>query len=69
MEAGITEPAFAVPGAMDALQSVGAAIAATGIDPKLVQLINIRASQVNGCAVCLEGHVRHAQEAGETIER
>jgi AhpD family alkylhydroperoxidase len=62
MEARITQPAMAVPAAMEALHALGAAIAGTGIDPALVTLVNIRASQINGCAVCLEGHLREARK-------
>ncbi len=67
--ARITQPAMAIPGAMAALQAVGAAIAATGISPTTVSLVNMRASQINGCAVCLEGGVREATAVGETTER
>jgi AhpD family alkylhydroperoxidase len=69
MDARITQPAMAVPAAMDALQALGAAIADTGIDPVLVNLVNIRASQINGCAVCLEGHVREARRLGAPEDR
>lgn len=40
-----------------------------GIDPSLVELIEIRASQMNGCAVCLVMHTRSARKRGETEER
>jgi AhpD family alkylhydroperoxidase len=35
----------------------------------LVKLVEIRASQINGCAICLDMHTREAREAGETPER
>ena len=69
MNARITQPAMAIPDALAALQSVGASIGATGISPITVGLINMRASQINGCAVCLEGHVREARAAGESEDR
>ena len=69
MNARITQPAVAVPAAMSALQSLGAAIGTTGLPPRTVNLINMRASQINGCAVCLEGGIREAHQAGETDER
>jgi AhpD family alkylhydroperoxidase len=69
MNARITQPAVAVPAAMAALQSLGAAIGTTGLPPRTVNLINMRASQINGCAVCLEGGIREAQQAGETDDR
>jgi AhpD family alkylhydroperoxidase len=40
-----------------------------GIEPGLKHLIDTRASQLNGCAFCLEMHVREAKHLGETDER
>ncbi len=40
-----------------------------GLDPTLAHLIEIRASQINGCAVCLHMHTRDARAAGETEMR
>ncbi|MEV5984393.1 carboxymuconolactone decarboxylase family protein [Streptomyces sp. NPDC052051] len=40
-----------------------------GVDPKLYELVKIRASQVNGCAFCLDMHTKDALAAGETVER
>jgi AhpD family alkylhydroperoxidase len=40
-----------------------------GIDPTLVELIKIRASQINGCGACLFMHTRDARKNGETEER
>jgi AhpD family alkylhydroperoxidase len=62
-------PAFVVPGAMDALQALGAAIAATSLPVRTIDLVNLRVSQINGCAVCLLGDLRAAQQHGETDER
>ena len=42
---------------------------AAGLDRKLVELVKIRASQLNGCAFCLRMHVRDAKAAGETDDR
>jgi len=39
------------------------------LDPKLAKLIEIRASQINGCAVCLHMHTEEALKLGETEER
>jgi AhpD family alkylhydroperoxidase len=69
MSARIAQPAVAVPAAMDALQSLGAAIGDLGIPPATVTLMNVRASQINGCAVCLEGAIREAAAVGEAQER
>lgn len=40
-----------------------------GLDPLLVELVKIRASQINHCAFCLDMHTKDALAAGETIER
>ena len=69
MEARMDHPAVVVPGAMDALQAVGAAVGGAGLDPKLVELVCLRASQINGCSVCVDGHWRIARREGETDER
>lgn len=48
---------------------VGLVAEQAGLDRKVVELINIRVSQINGCATCLDVHVRKAVEAGETERR
>ncbi|MFE2147898.1 carboxymuconolactone decarboxylase family protein [Streptomyces sp. NPDC059456] len=40
-----------------------------GLDPVLVELVKIRASQLNHCAFCLDMHTKDALAAGETVER
>jgi AhpD family alkylhydroperoxidase len=45
------------------------AIEATGVDKKLIDLIKIRVSQINGCAYCLHMHTRDALAHGETEVR
>ncbi|MEV0369913.1 carboxymuconolactone decarboxylase family protein [Streptomyces sp. NPDC050636] len=40
-----------------------------GLDPTLVELVKIRASQVNHCAFCIDMHIKDARKAGETEER
>ncbi|MDU0205948.1 MULTISPECIES: carboxymuconolactone decarboxylase family protein [Paenibacillus] len=41
----------------------------SGLDSKLVELIKIRASQINGCAYCLDMHTKDARAMGETEQR
>jgi AhpD family alkylhydroperoxidase len=69
MEARMTNPAFVVPGAMDALQALGAAINKAGVPIRTLELVHLRASQINGCGVCVDMHPRIAKKAGETDER
>lgn len=40
-----------------------------GLDPRLVELVKIRVSQLNGCAFCLRMHTRDAIKHGETADR
>ncbi|MGW1206560.1 carboxymuconolactone decarboxylase family protein [Streptomyces cyaneofuscatus] len=45
------------------------AVAREGLDPVLLELVQIRASQVNRCAYCIDYHVSDARKAGESEER
>ena len=40
-----------------------------GLEPSLLELIKIRASQINGCAFCLDMHTKDARAAGESEQR
>ena len=50
-------------------RAVRAAAGDVGLDRALVELLNIRISQIDGCAYCLYVHVRDALAAGETAQR
>ncbi|GAA1728137.1 carboxymuconolactone decarboxylase family protein [Microbacterium paludicola] len=50
-------------------QAVHAASAGAELEPRLIELVKIRASQLNGCAFCLRMHTRDAIKAGETADR
>jgi AhpD family alkylhydroperoxidase len=62
-------PYAANPQLMQPMIEFGTTVAKMGLEPSLVELIKIRASQVNGCAVCLAMHTAEARKAGETDER
>lgn len=49
--------------------AVTKAAADAGLDPLVVELCKIRASQLNGCAYCLDMHVKDARQHGETDQR
>ncbi|GAB2975972.1 carboxymuconolactone decarboxylase family protein [Amycolatopsis acidiphila] len=49
--------------------SVNKLAADAGLDPLILELCKIRASQLNGCAFCLDMHVKYAREHGETEQR
>jgi len=69
MQARMSNPVFVVPEAMQALQALGKAIQEGGVPPKTLELINLRASQINGCGVCAVQHPNIARKLGETDER
>ncbi|WNB99950.1 carboxymuconolactone decarboxylase family protein [Streptomyces sp. CGMCC 4.7035] len=50
-------------------EAVRAVAADAGLDRGIVELINLRVSQLNGCAYCLSLHTRAALRAGETTQR
>lgn len=68
-QARIPNPALAVPGAMPALLALSKAAEHPAIPTTLRDLLNLRASQINGCSVCVELHARDLKKAGETDER
>ena len=41
----------------------------SGLEPKLSKLIKVRASQINGCAYCIDMHTKEARSGGETEQR
>jgi AhpD family alkylhydroperoxidase len=65
----MTNPAMVVPGAMEALHALNTASAKGGLRRKTIGLVHLRASQINGCSVCLDMHMREAKQSGETDER
>ncbi|MDA0172172.1 carboxymuconolactone decarboxylase family protein [Solirubrobacter taibaiensis] len=68
MTARMTNPAFAVEGAMDALQAVSKSVSRAKL-PINRALVHLRASQINGCGVCVDMHAREARKSGESEER
>src|SRR5437588_13129794 len=69
MQARMKNPAMILPEAMQALQGLTAALDNSGVPAKTMGLVQLRASQINGCSVCLDGHSRMLKKAGETDER
>lgn len=57
------------PGIMQALLGLEKQVSKGGLDNKLLDLVRMRASQINGCAYCLDMHSKDARAAGETEQR
>jgi AhpD family alkylhydroperoxidase len=57
------------PAAYQAVAALQSYVDQSGLDPKLRDLVKIRASQINGCAFCIAMHTREARKHGETEER
>src|SRR5262244_1957335 len=68
MEARMTNPAMVL-GAMEPFQALFKAIYGGGVDPATLELVHLRASQINGCSACVDSGARSARKAGETDER
>jgi len=59
----------AAPAAYKAMRGLSDYTGACGLEPALLELVKTRASQVNGCAFCIQMHTRDARKLGETDER
>jgi AhpD family alkylhydroperoxidase len=69
MKARLQNPALLIPGAMQALYALAAIPEKAGLPLLTLDLVHLRASQINGCSVCLDMHWRQARKHGETDER
>lgn len=68
LQARMNHPVMVVPKAMKALQALGD-LTKDGLPEKLLELVHLRASQINGCSACVDMHPKLAKKAGETDER
>ncbi len=59
----------AFPKGYEALISLEGAVRSSGIEPLLLELVKLRASQINGCAYCLDMHSKDARGLGEDEQR
>lgn len=69
MKARIKNMALAVPGALDAAQALAASATKAGIPEATLAMVELRASQINGCSVCIDIHSRELEYLGEGSER
>ena len=68
MEARMPNPAMVL-GAMEPFQALFKAVYAGGVDRATLELVHLRASQINGCSACVDSGVKAGRKAGETEER
>ena len=68
-QARINNPALALPGALEAFQQLGTVTRDSGVADATLAMVTLRASQINGCSVCVDIHSRELQHAGESPER
>ena len=57
------------PAALKAMYSLQKYVDESGLEPSLLKLVEVRASQINGCAYCLDMHTKDARADGETEQR
>ena len=69
MQPRIQNPALIVSGALPALQTLGRAVRRSGLPDATLALVEMRASQINGCSVCLDMHTREMRALGEPDQR
>ena len=68
MERRLDYPRLA-PEAAKAMYALGSYLAGSGLEHGLLELVKIRASQINGCAFCIDMHTKDARAGGETEQR
>ena len=66
---GYDEFAALAPAARNALTALGATVDASGLDKGLTELIKLRASQINGCAFCIQFHLNLSRKAGVAAQK
>ena len=64
-----TNPYIAAPDLLKAWMAFSDHVGSSGLEKSLLELVKIRASQINGCANCLNMHSYEARQAGETEQR
>ena len=69
MTARMKNPAMVIADAMPAVMALYKATRKGGVPPQTLELVHLRASQINGCSPCVESGARAAKKAGETDER
>lgn len=69
MQARMNNPATVIPDAMPAILNLLKATRKGGVPESTLELVHLRASQINGCSSCVDSGVRSARKSGESDER
>ncbi len=69
LQARMPNPASVLPDAMPAIQRLYKSISRGGVPQTILELVHLRASQINGCSACVDAGARNARKAGESDER
>src|SRR5690348_17858651 len=69
MHTRMSNPATILPDATQAIQALLKATRKGGVPSATLELVHLRASQINGCSCCVDSGARSAKKAGETDER
>jgi AhpD family alkylhydroperoxidase len=69
MQARMKNPMMVVPDVMPALIGMAKALTPDGVSPTTLNLVSLRASQINGSSVCVDMHTGKAVDTGETTRR
>jgi AhpD family alkylhydroperoxidase len=69
MHERMTNPANLLPDSIKAIGLLHKAVHSTGVPAAVLELVHLRASQINGCSVCVDITGRSIQKSGENIER
>jgi AhpD family alkylhydroperoxidase len=69
IEPRMKNAAALLPGSVEAVQALIACCRQGGVPETTLELVHLRASQVNGCSFCVDSGSKHAKQGGETDER
>jgi AhpD family alkylhydroperoxidase len=69
MQSRMTNPAMLIPETMQALLALAKSTERGHVSNRTLDLVHLRASQINGCSVCVDMHSRDLRKAGETDDR
>ena len=68
-EAARLDYAAVLPAATEAMGGLEEVVRASTLEPKLLELVRLRSSQLNGCAYCVDMHTKDAEAIGESTQR